>query len=132
MGTMNEWQPTEDYQFTANEGQSGEYYLGVTLTEGAELKVAKVQNGKAVTWYPAEGDNFVVTAAYAGAKVIYFREEYNADWANFGGYIYIAADVPDGISNITAEGKAVKVLIGNRLLIVRDGKTYDACGALVR
>ena len=132
MGTMNGWQPAEGYLFTANESQAGEYYLGVTLAVEDELKVAKVQNGAAVTWYPAEGANFVVSAAYAGAKVIYFREEYNADWADFGGYIYIAADVAEGITDSAAEGKAVKVLIGNQLLIIRNGKTYNANGVLIR
>ncbi len=132
MGTMNGWQPAEGYLFMANESQAGEYYLGVTLAVEDELKVAKVQNGAAVTWYPAEGANFVVSAAYAGAKVIYFREEYNADWADFGGYIYIAADVAEGITDSAAESKAVKVLIGNQLLIIRNGKTYNANGVLIR
>ena len=132
MGTMNGWQPAEGYLFMANESQAGEYYLGVTLAVEDELKVAKVQNGAAVTWYPAEGANFVVSAAYAGAKLIYFREEYNADWADFGGYIYIAADVAEGITNSAVESKAVKVLIGNQLLIIRNGKTYNANGMLIR
>ncbi len=132
MGTMNGWKADENYLFVPNETTEGEYMLSVTLTEGDELKVAKVMNGVAMTWYPAEGANFVVSATHAGKKVIYFREQYNADWADFGGYIYIANDIAEGIHDTTAEQPAVKVIINNCLLIRRGTRTYTVAGELVR
>ena len=132
MGTMNGWKADENYLFVPNETTEGEYTLSVTLTEGDELKVAKVMNGVAMTWYPAEGANFVVSATHAGKKVIYFREQYNADWADFGGYIYIANDIAEGIHDTTAEQPAVKVIINNCLLIRRGTRTYTVAGELVR
>ena len=132
MGTMNGWKADENYLFVPNETNEGEYMLSVTLTEGDELKVAKVMNGVAMTWYPAEGANFVVSATHAGKKVIYFREQYNADWADFGGYIYIANDIAEGIHDTTAEQPAVKVIINNCLLIRRGTRTYTVAGELIR
>ena len=132
MGTMNGWKADENYLFVPNETTEGEYMLSVTLTEGDELKVAKVMNGVAMTWYPAEGANFVVSATHAGKKVIYFREQYNTDWADFGGYIYIANDIAEGIHDTTAEQPAVKVIINNCLLIRRGTRTYTVAGELVR
>ena len=68
-----------------------EYKLLTILEEGQQLKVVLVSNGTELgPWYPDPGDNYTVDAAHAGLKMIYFRPVYNSDWAEFGGYMYIA------------------------------------------
>ena len=131
VGTMNDWTPAAEYKFVANEGAEGEYQLSATLAEGDELKVKKVEAGQADVWYPAEGGNYVVDAAHAGAKTIYFRPEYNAEWAAFGGYMYIPGQ-GEGVENIDADAKTVKQVINGTLFIIRGEKTYTIQGQLVR
>ena len=88
--TINDLVESRD-QFQQNYGSSvEEYRLQATLEAGQEIKVVLVSGGNQLgPWYP-EGDNYVVDAAHAGEKIIYFRPEYNADWAEFGGHMYIA------------------------------------------
>ena len=67
-----------------------EYKLSTTLEEGQQIKVVLVSNSTQLgPWYPSGDFNYTVDAAHAGTKIIYFRPTYNADWAEFGGYIYI-------------------------------------------
>ena len=67
-----------------------EYKLLTTLEEGQQIKVVLVSNGTQLgPYYPDPGDNYTVDAAHAGNKIIYFRPNYNADWAEFGGYLWI-------------------------------------------
>ena len=90
-GSFNEWAPTADYKLVVNEAAEGveEYMITLGLKANDELKVVK---GKA--WYPAEGNNFMVSED--GNYTIYFRPEYNGgdDW--FAGCIY-AAKNPDPV-----------------------------------
>ena len=131
VGTLNEWTAAAEYKFVANEGAAGEYLLVATLAQGNELKVKKVEAGQADVWYPAEGGNYVVDAAHAGTKTIYFRPEYNAEWAAFGGYMYIPGQ-GEGVENIDADTKVVKQMINGSLFIIRGEKTYTIQGQLVR
>ena len=131
VGTLNEWTAAAEYKFVANEGAAGEYLLVATLAQGNELKVKKVEAGQADVWYPAEGGNYVVDAAHAGTKTIYFRPEYNAEWAAFGGYMYIPGQ-GEGVENIDADTKVLKQMINGSLFIIRGEKTYTIQGQLVR
>ena len=83
---------TDATLFTLNVGT--EYKLTTDLAEGLQIKVVKVENDAAVAWYPdGFGVQYTVDAAHAGeAKVIYFQEAYQGDWALFGGYIWIEAN----------------------------------------
>ena len=92
VGTMNEWTPAAEYHFTGNPENPAEFMLATTLAEGQELKVVNVVNDAITAWYPAEGGNYVIDAAHAGEKTIYFQPDYKADWVDFGGYFYIAAN----------------------------------------
>ena len=90
VGGFNAWTPDSNGLFVAATA-AGEYMLEATLAEGDSMKVVKVENNAITTWYPG-GANYVVDAAHAGEKTIYFRPEYNQDWAAFGGHFYIEAN----------------------------------------
>ncbi len=122
-----------DLLFAANPDTEGEYVLNTTLVEGQEIKVVKVENDAIVAWYPAEGADYTVDAAHAGAnKDIYFRETYNQDWAAFGGHIWIGENGGTAISNTAADAEAVKVLNNGMLLIRKGNKTYNVMGQAVK
>lgn len=132
VGTITDWAVVADdaHHFAATEVE-GEFVLSTTLAVGDGLKVVGVQ-GETQTWYPdGMGNEYVVDAEHAGAVTIYFRPAGNADWAAFGGYIYIAAG-GDGIDNTAVEVKAVKVLRDGQLLIIKGEKTFNAQGQLVK
>ena len=99
VGTMNSWQAAEAYKFAPAEAE-GEYLLHTTLAENDEIKVIKVE-GETTTWYPAEGGNYIVDAAHAGEKDIYFRPAGNEAWADFGGYIWMGENQPAPVADFT-------------------------------
>ena len=99
VGTMNNWKADEAYKFAAAEAE-GEYLLHTTLAENDEIKVIKVEN-ETTTWYPAEGGNYVVDAAHAGEKDVYFRPAGNEAWAEFGGYIWMGENQPAPVADFT-------------------------------
>ncbi len=78
------------YKFEANPGAENEYMLNTTLTKGDSIKVVKVENNDITAYYPALGDNYVVTDETAGDVTIYFKEAYSDEWKDFGGHIWIA------------------------------------------
>ena len=133
LGTFNSWTPAAEYLFKANPDKANEYFLSVTLAVDDKLKVAKVEDGAAKTWYPDGMDNdYVVDAAHAGAKVIYFQTTYNAEWEAFGGYFYIASDTGTGVDNIQSGATYQKVIENGQLFILRDGRIYTPAGQFVR
>ncbi|MBR6116004.1 MAG: hypothetical protein IKP93_00840, partial [Paludibacteraceae bacterium] len=89
-GTMNGWGAAEGYHFVGNPDNPAEFMLETTLTAGDEFKVINYLDGQITAWYPGEGGNYVVDAAHAGDVTIYFQPDYKADWADFGGYFYVA------------------------------------------
>ena len=131
VGTITDWAVVADdaHHFAATEVE-GEFVLSTTLAVGDGLKVVGVQ-GETQTWYPdGMGNEYVVDADHAGLATIYFRPAGNADWAAFGGYIFV--DVETGIDNTAVEVKAVKVLRDGQLLIIKGEKTFNAQGQLVK
>ena len=99
-GTMNGWGAAEGYHFVGNPNNPAEFMLETTLAVGDEFKVINYLNGETTAWYPNEGGNYVVDAAHAGDVTIYFQPDYKADWADFGGYFYVA--VPEApVANMT-------------------------------
>ena len=99
VGSMNNWQTAEAYKFAAAETE-GEYLLHTTLAVDDEIKVIKVE-GETTTWYPAQGGNYVVDAAHAGEKDIYFRPAGNEAWVDFGGYIWMGENQPAPVADFT-------------------------------
>lgn len=119
-------------RFAANPGNAAEYMLaGVTLTAGDALKVVKVKNDGYETWY-AE-NNYVVNAAHAGEKTIYFRPDgqgQGEDWHE--GLIYIEKNSGTAIDNTVENGEVVKFIRNGQLFINLNGKTYNVTGEVVR
>ena len=132
IGTFNDWTPSAQYAFvlTPEAAPAVEYKVSVDLQEGDKLKGLAVIMGQWI-YYP-EGDDIVVPAEYAGNCTIYFRPEYNPDWAAFGGHIYIVKQSGQGIDEILSEGKAVKVLREGQVLIMKGNRTYTPMGQLVK
>jgi hypothetical protein len=119
--------------FKASAMVEGEYELNVTLTEGQNLKVVSVVRDVILTWYPdGDGNNYVVDAAHAGEKTVYFRPAGNEAWAEFGGYIYIKKNETTATDQATDGIKAVKTLENGMIIIRLGDKTYNAQGQLIR
>ena len=132
IGTFNDWTPSAQYAFVLNPeaAPAVEYMVSIDLQAGDKLKGLAIIMGQWV-YYP-EGDDIVVPAEYAGHCTIYFRPEYNPDWAAFGGHIYIVKQWGQGIEEILSEGKAVKVLHEGKVIILKGDKTFNVMGQLVK
>ena len=136
IGSKTDWSVeklTADLLFASNEGQEGEFVLTTTLEIEQAIKVVKVEKDVIVTWFPdGEGNEYKVDADHAGEKTIYFRPAGNAEWADFGGFIWIDPNPNEAIDNIADGVKAVKVLRDGTIYILRNGKTFDVTGKLVK
>ena len=123
VGTMNEWMAMDEYKFVENEAVAGEYTLETELAVGNSIKVVGISEENE-TWYPATiGFEYIIDAAHAGEKTVYFRPAGNPDWSDFGGYFYIEATL--GVDNINADNRAVKIIRNGQVLIRRNGETYN-------
>ena len=115
--------------------ETGEFSLETTLTEGAVFKVVRVEGDAIINWYGIQTSeqnpdgNYIVDVAHAGEKTIYFRPEWNEDWA---GHIYVEPNETTAISNTAADAEAVKVLYNGMLLIRKGNKTYNIMGQAVK
>ena len=132
MGSFNDWKAVAENLFQSNlEAEGEEYVLSINLTAGDEIKVAYVEADAATTWFPKE-DNYTVDANHSGATTMYFRPNYNEEWAAFGGYFYIVPTSTTGIEEILSEGKAVKIVREGNLIILKGDKAYNAMGQIVK
>ena len=126
VGSMTEWAVMEDYVFAENDSVAGEYMLLTQLAEGDAIKVVGISEEEE-TWYPdGFGNEYVVDAAHAGQATVYFRPAGNAEWAAFGGYIYIEAT--QAIDNVDATIETVKFMHEGQLFIRKNGKIYNVIG----
>ena len=129
VGDKYDWTPAAERLFVAN-GEGGEYVLaGVTLAAEDSLKVVYVENDAITTWYPNGTDNnYVVDAAHAGVKDIYFRPDYagGEDW--YAHCIFIAPNSGTAIDKVAGEAKAVKILKNGMLIIEKNGVKYNVLG----
>jgi hypothetical protein len=133
VGSLNEWKPAAEYHFVGNPDNPVEFMLQVTLAAGDKIKVVNVLDNNITAWYPAgEGNDYVVDAAHAGDKTIYFNPDYQEGWAEFGGYIWIEANSGAGINNTTDDVKTVKVIRNGQLLIIKGDKMFNAQGAQMK
>ena len=113
-----------------NQANTAEYQISVTLAVGDQLQVVEVANDAITNWFPGgEGLNFVIDAAHAGEKTIYFRPDRQgaSDW--WQGCIYIAPNSSSAIDALGADAKAVKVIENGRIYIIRDGVRFNILGA---
>ena len=132
VGSMNEWTPAAENLFAVNPDNDAEYQLAINLDVNTEIKVVYVENDAIVTWYPAEGENYVIDDHHNGATTVYFRPDGQGgeDWYN--GVIYVVPTSTVDITNIDANAPAVKILRDGQLLIIKGEKTFNAQGQLVK
>ena len=132
VGSVKGWEAKAENIFTLNaEAGEGieEYVIETTLEVGEGLKVLSSTGA----WYPdGTGNEYVVDQDHAGATTIYFRPAGNAEWAAFGGYMYVVPTGGAGIDAVDANAPAVKVLRNGQILIKKGDKTYNVMGAIVR
>jgi len=129
VGSMNEWTINESYKFEANPAAEGEYMLATNLTAGTTLKVTSSQGA----WFPGGTDNdYTVDEAHAGNVTVYFRPDGQGgeDW--YYGFFYVTEADHTAISNTTVNNKAVKVVRDGQLVIIKNGKTYNALGTEIK
>ena len=124
-----------DLKFEANPDADGEFMLTIALAVSDHIKVVSVENDEIKTWYPdGLGNEYIVDADHAGAaKTIYFKPNYDENWAAFGGYIWIDANSPaTGINNTDANAKVEKVLENGQVFIIKNGQIFNVTGQLVK
>lgn len=133
VGTINEWTPSAPYLFAHNLGaEAEEYALEIDLKENDGLKVVKVENKAVVTWYPeGMGNEYVVDADHAGKKTVYFRPAYVEEWAAFGGFIFIPANGGEGLNDLNASEKAIKVIRNGQIIILKGDKAFNILGSQI-
>ena len=129
-GSMTEWAAKDEYKFTENAEVPGEYTLDTKLEVGMSIKVVGISEGEE-TWYPAGfGKEYVIDAAHAGQKTVYFRPAGNEEWSVFGGYIFIEST--QAVDYTAAVVEANKFIRDGQVLIRRDGKIYNVLGENVK
>ena len=131
-GGVDAWDPVAENLFVANPDNEAEYQLSIDLAVDDEVKVVYVENDAIVTWYPAEGGNYVIDDHHNGATTMYFRPEYNSEWSAFGGYFYLVPTSTVGFENTAVDAKTVKVLKNGILVIEKNNKTYNVMGQMVK
>lgn len=130
IGSMSEWTIDEVYMFAANEAEAGEYMLDVQLAEGDQIKVVGISEGNE-SYYPGGiAAPYVVDAAHAGWVTIYFRPEGKAEWAAFGGYMYV--DQHQAIELVETGVETTKAIENGQLIILKNGVKYNAQGTIVK
>ena len=129
---VDAWDPVAENLLAQNPDNEAEYQLSIDLAVDDEVKVVYVENDAIVTWYPAEGGNYVIDDHHNGATTMYFRPDYQGgeDW--FAGCIYVVPTSTVGFENTAVDAKAVKVLKNGILVIEKNNKTYNVMGQMVK
>ena len=118
--------------FAQNPDNNAEYQLAINLAVGDEIKVVEVENDAIKTWFPVEGDNYLVDGNHAGATTMYFRPDYQGGEGWHYGCFFIVPTGTVDITNIDANAPAVKAIRNGQLFIIKGEKTYNAQGTLVK
>ena len=132
VGSVKGWEAKAENIFTLNaEAGEGieEYVIETTLEVGEGLKVLSSTG----TWYPeGMGNEYVVDQNHAGTTTIYFRPAGNAEWAAFGGFMYVVPTGTVGFDNTAVDAKAVKVLRDGQVIIIRGEHEYTTMGQMIK
>ena len=130
---LNNWTPAADYMLVQNPDNEAEYQLlGVTLALDDSIKVVYVEGDDIKTWYPEEGDNYVIDDHHNGETSIYFRPDYQGGEKWYYGCIYVAPTSTVGFENTAADAKAVKSLRNGILVIEKNNKLYNVLGIEIK
>jgi hypothetical protein len=132
VGSMNEWTPAAENLFALNPDNDAEYQLAINLDVNTAIKVVYVENDAIVTWYPAEGENYVIDDHHNGATTVYFRPDGQGGEGWHCGTIYVVPTSTVDITNIDANAPAVKVMRNGQMFIIKGDKTYNVMGIMVR
>ena len=132
VGNHTDWMIEADYKFEPNPAQEGEYMMKMFLTPDYLIKVVYTEDGINInTWYPegsgnAFGENGEITES--NGYTIYFRpnKDGGEDW--FYGCIYVVPDKEEGIEDLNASEKAVKVIRNGQIFIIKGNKTFNVLG----
>ena len=129
---MNEWTPAAENLFALNPDNDAEYQLAINLDVNTAIKVVYVENDAIVTWYPAEGENYVIDDHHNGETTVYFRPGYNGgdDW--FAACIYVVPTSHTDIDNVNAAVEAVKIIRDGQLFIIKGEKMYNVMGQTIK
>ena len=135
VGTMNDWTPAAEYHFVGNPDNNAEFMLNVTLGLNDELKVVNVLDNEITAWYPG-GGNYIVDAAHAGEKTVYFRPDFQGGEGWFEACIYVPANEiePQPVSSAIFEwvkGEGAKVEVDNTNLNINDMGTMSVGTSVV-
>ena len=131
-GGVDAWDPVADNLLAQNPDNNAEYQLAINLAVGDEIKVVEVENDAIKTWFPADGDNYLVDGNHAGATTMYFRPDYQGGEGWFANCIFIGPTGTVDITNIDANAPAVKAIRNGQFIIIKGEKTYNAQGTLVK
>lgn len=104
-----------------------EWVVTADLQVGDVFKAAYVYRDATTEYIPADEDiKYLVDADHDGNDcTIYFQQKYNEEW---GGHFWVVAGEPTAVDEINANDKAIKRVVNGQLLIIRDGKTFNALG----
>ena len=121
------------FEWHKNVGEGNEEWkITAELHIGDEFKAAYVYLDAITEYIPNDADTkyLVVNEDQAGTKTIYFQQLYNETW---GGHFWVAEpDTTTAVVNANANAKAVKRIVNGQIIILRDGKTFNALGAEMR
>ena len=131
-GGVDAWDPVADNLLAQNPDNNAEYQLAINLAVGDEIKVVEVENDAIKTWFPAEGDNYLVDGNHAGATTMYFRPDYQGGEGWFANCIYVVPTSHTDIDNVNAAGEATKILRDGQILIIKGEKMYNVMGQTIK
>ena len=131
-GGVDAWDPVADNLLAQNPDNNAEYQLAINLAVGDEIKVVEVENDAIKTWFPAEGDNYLVDGNHAGATTMYFRPDYQGGEGWFANCIYVVPTGTVDITNIDANAPAVKAIRDGQILIIKGEKMYNVMGQTIK
>ena len=131
-GGVDAWDPVADNLLAQNPDNNAEYQLAINLAVGDEIKVVEVENDAIKTWFPAEGDNYLVDGNHAGATTMYFRPDYQGGEGWFANCIYVVPTSHTDIDNVNAAVEAVKILRDGQILIIKGEKMYNVMGQTIK
>jgi hypothetical protein len=134
MGVKGDWE--NGIALTQNPNNESEYMLlGQEIAEGDSVKVAKLQNGKAIEWCDNVKEESAATYTKAdNGNIILQPGKYDFYYDINAKNIYIAASqvsTPSALDNATTTVAPIKVIENGQLVIIKNGVKYSVAGAVL-